>query len=126
MAFSVQFATEFTSAAAPRTVLHADMAIDPPIIAIVITLRSMLLSPVVTPNPTRNSTKPLHCATGIFQPLNDGGRLDRNRRRNMRVRIVVLEDEILGLVAVDRLAAVLEHQARQRTRVAAQFQPRLL
>src|ERR687889_350547 len=103
MAFSVQFATEFTSAAAPRTVLHADMAMDPPIIAIVMTLRSMLVSPVVTPNLTRNSTKALHCATGIFEPLDECERLDRHRGCDVRVRIVGFERKILGLVAVDRL-----------------------
>ena len=42
------------------------------------------------------------------------------------VRIVGFELEILRLVAVDRLPAVLEHQPRQRPRLAAQLQPRLL
>src|SRR5687767_9539424 len=98
MAFSVQFATEFTSAAAPRTVLHADMAIDPPIIAIVITLRSMLLSPVVTPqsNAQQHETAPLRYRNfptaqrrraARPQPGRRYAGVDRRlRRRNPRAR----------------------------------------
>jgi hypothetical protein len=40
-------AAEFTSAAAPRTVLHAATATDPPINMIVISFRNMLFSPAL-------------------------------------------------------------------------------
>jgi hypothetical protein len=46
VALSTVFAAELTSAAAPRTVLQAAIAIELPIRAMVITLRSMAYSPV--------------------------------------------------------------------------------
>src|SRR5207253_10042953 len=49
-----------------------------------------------------------------------------NRRRDMRVRVVIFDDEIVGLVAEKTLAAVLDHQLRQRTRLASELQSRLL
>src|SRR5688500_6594447 len=52
--------------------------------------------------------------------------LDRDRRGDVRVRVVRFEGEILRLVAVDRLASILEDQRRQRPRIARQLQPRLL
>ena len=38
--------------------------------------------------------------------------LDRNRSRDMRVRIVILDEEIVGLVIEQILAAVLDQQPR--------------
>ena len=55
------------------------------------------------------------------QEVYSAANLDRDRRGDVRVRIVGLEREILGLVVVDRLAAILEHQLRQRPRLARQL-----
>jgi hypothetical protein len=46
VALSTSLAAELTSSAAPRTVLHAAMAMLPPMSTMVITLRSMGCSPV--------------------------------------------------------------------------------
>src|SRR5687767_8119178 len=50
MAFSVQLAAEFTSAAAPRTVLHAARAMQPPAIRTVIIFRTMVTPPSIVRN----------------------------------------------------------------------------
>ena len=44
----------------------------------------------------------------------------------MRVRIVTLENEIVGLICVDRLGAVGEGQGRKRTRITGQLERRLI
>jgi hypothetical protein len=45
MAFSVQLAAEFTSLAAPRTVLHADITKAAPTTATVTNLRTIVILP---------------------------------------------------------------------------------
>jgi hypothetical protein len=54
IALSTVLAAEFTSFAAPRTVLQAAMVSELPIKARVITLRSMVFSPVLRLNERRN------------------------------------------------------------------------
>jgi hypothetical protein len=48
--FWVQFAIEFTSAAAPRTVLHAAIARLPTIVTAIINVRTMVVSPLTLRN----------------------------------------------------------------------------
>jgi len=50
-------------------------------------------------------------------------RSDGDGRRNVRVRIVILEQKILGLIVGKALSAVLDHQARERPRLARQLKP---
>ena len=49
-----------------------------------------------------------------------------DRRRDVRVGLVILEQEILGLVIEQPLPPVPDHQLRQRPRFARQLQPRLI
>jgi hypothetical protein len=69
VALSTAFAAEFTSVAAPRTVLHAETASEPPINTKVITLRSIQFLLSLRPHATRGNAKALHCATPILSPL---------------------------------------------------------
>src|SRR6185295_3123338 len=52
--------------------------------------------------------------------------LNRHGRGDVRVRVVILEYEVLGLVIEQTLTTVLDDQMRERSRLAGQLEPRLL
>jgi len=120
----VQFATEFTSLAAPRTVLHAAAANAAPIKSAVATLWNILTVLLVCQS---NAIEPnaLHCAFAIVTPINAEPSSDGDWRGYVRVGIVVFEQEIFGLVAEQSLSPILDHQTRQRLGLARQLQPGL-
>src|SRR5947209_15766505 len=49
-----------------------------------------------------------------------------DRRRDVRVRFVILEREIVGFVAEQPLSPILDHQARQFAWLTRELQPRLI
>src|SRR5947209_9005765 len=49
-----------------------------------------------------------------------------DRRRDVRMRFVILQSEIVGFVAEQPLSPVLDHQARQFAWLTRELQPRLI
>ena len=94
----MQFATEFTSFAAPRTVLHAAAA------------SAAHISPMVTIFCVMDSSSTyVEIERGVMKTA-PSSRLESNgyRRGNVRVRLVVFELEILGFVIEQALSAILD------------------
>ena len=139
MVFSVQLAADCTSLPAPRTVLQAASSSAPLMMATVVSFWIMFKSPGWR---HRNADGPLRChhaaemfpmcgtpsSRTAYEPAIKSRQilLDCDGGGNMRVRIVSVEGEILGLVIEQSLPAVLEHQRGQRPRFPAQLQPRLI
>ena len=113
-------ATEFTSAAAPRTVLQAAIASEPPINTKVITLRSML---ILLSDSTKQRGASQCAPFRLRNFLESIGELqsDRDRSGDVGMGVVIFEDEVLGLVIEQPLAAVLDDEVWKRPRVAAEL-----
>ena len=72
---------------------------------------------------TRNGC---HSGSAIFPEVIGETGSHRDRRGNVRVRLVILKDEIIRFVVKEPLPAVLYHELGKRPRIAAELKPGLL
>src|SRR5215210_5989688 len=74
-----------------------------------------------------NAAEPNGCHSGsaIFREVIGGSGSDRDWRCDVRVGLVIFEQEIVSFIIEQPLSAILNDEARQSARLAAQLQPRL-
>jgi hypothetical protein len=118
MALSAVLATEFTSLAAPRTVLQAAAARAAPIRATVIIFLNICFL-LVTAKTNAALREGVHSGCGIVAAVIGEMPSDRDGCSDVGVRIVVFEDEIVGFVVEKALSAVFDHQTREGSRLAS-------